>query len=174
MNKSNFMGMCMLLLGVLLSFSVNAQDTKPKASPPATATGKIGDATVTVNYSSPAVKERNIWGGLVPYGQIWRSGANEATTVTFDKDVMVEGQKLAAGTYSFYTLPSEEDWTVIFNKKAKQWGTEYDEKEDALRVKVTPRKSGQMNERLKYDVTDEGLLLSWENLEVPVKITASK
>ncbi|WP_092101405.1 DUF2911 domain-containing protein [Pontibacter chinhatensis] len=174
MNKSNLTTLCMLFVCMLMSFSAMAQDTKPKASPAAKAEGKIGDVNVTVNYSSPSVKDRNIWGGLVPYGQVWRSGANEATTVTFDKDVMVEGQKLAAGTYSFYTLPSEEEWTVIFNKKAKQWGTQYDEKEDALRVKVTPRKSGQMNERLKYDVTKEGLLLSWENLEVPVKITASK
>ncbi|WP_266203297.1 DUF2911 domain-containing protein [Pontibacter kalidii] len=174
MYKPNLTKICMLLMGVLLSFSVYAQDAKPKASPAATATGKVGDATVTVNYSSPSVRGRNIWGDLVPYGQVWRSGANEATTVTFDQDVMVEGEKLAAGTYSFYTLPSEEEWTVIFNKNAKQWGTEYDESQDALRVQVTPRESGEMNERLKYEVTDEGLLLSWENLEVPVRITASK
>ncbi|WP_276498730.1 DUF2911 domain-containing protein [Pontibacter litorisediminis] len=174
MNKSKVMSWCMLLVGMLMSFSVLAQGNQQKASPAATATGKVGDVTVTVNYSSPSVKGRNIWGGLVPYGQVWRSGANEATTVTFDKDVLVEGERLPAGTYSFYTLPSEEEWTVIFNKTAKQWGTQYDEKQDALRVKVTPRKSGEMNERLKYDVTDEGLLLSWENLEVPVKITAGK
>lgn len=172
MNKSNLASLWMLLIGVLMSFGVHAQDAKPKASPAATASGKVGDANVTVNYSSPSVKDRNIWGGLVPYGQVWRSGANEATTVTFDKDVMVEGEALAAGTYSFYTLPGEDEWVVIFNKKAKQWGTQYDEKEDALRVTVTPRKSGEMNERLKYDVTDQGLLLSWENLEVPVGIQA--
>jgi len=166
------------LLSVLLAFvfttSVMAQDQKPKASPAATATGKVGGATVTINYSSPSVKGRTIWGGLVPYGQVWRSGANEATTVTFDKDVMVEGKLLTAGTYSFYTIPTEDKWTVIFNKTAKQWGTQYDEGQDALRVTVTPRKAPTMNERLKYDINSEGLLLSWENMAVPVKITAAK
>ncbi|GHA66930.1 DUF2911 domain-containing protein [Pontibacter akesuensis] len=164
----------LLLLGVFLSVSAYAQDAKPKASPPATTTGKVGDATVTVNYSSPSVKGREVWGGLVPYGKVWRAGANEATTVTVDKPVLVEGKQLPAGTYSFYAIPGEEEWTVIFNKTAKQWGTQYDEKQDALRVQVKPVKSATMNERLKYDVTDKGLVLQWENLEVPVAITARK
>ncbi|MCX2741278.1 DUF2911 domain-containing protein [Pontibacter anaerobius] len=170
MNKSKLVSMWLLLLGMVLSFGASAQGGK--ASPADSVSGQAGDATITVNYSSPSVKGRNIWGGLVPYGQVWRAGANEATTVTVDKDVLVEGERLPAGTYSFYTLPGEDEWIVIFNKTAKQWGTQYDEKQDALRVKVTPRKAPAMNERLKYDVTDEGLLLSWENLEVPVKIEA--
>lgn len=173
-NTHIFSTITMLLICMLVATTSWAQDAKPKASPAETATGKIGDVTVTVNYSSPAVKGRNIWGGLVPYGQVWRSGANEATTVTFDKDVMVEGQPLTAGTYSFYTLPGQEEWTVIFNKTAKQWGTQYDEKQDALRVRVKPIKSATMNERLKYNVTDDGLVLQWENLEVPVAVTGSK
>lgn len=165
----------MLVICMLVSATAAwAQEAKPKASPAETAKGKIGDATVVVNYSSPAVKGRNVWGGLVPYGQVWRSGANEATTVTFDKDVMVAGKPLAAGTYSFYTLPGEDEWTVIFNKTAKQWGTQYDEKQDALRVTVKPVKSKKMNERLKYEVRDNALVLLWENLEVPVAVTASK
>ena len=164
-----------LFICLFVTSHVWAQDAKPpKASPAEKAIGKIGDVGVTVNYSSPAVKGRNIWGGLVPYGQIWRSGANEATTVTFDKDVMVEGQLLTAGTYSFYTLPGEDEWTVIFNKTAKQWGTQYDEKQDALRITVKPVKSKKMKERLKYEVTDKGLVLSWENLDVPVAITAGR
>ena len=175
-NTRIFSTIAMLVICMLVSATTAwAQDTKPpKASPAETATGKIGDATVTVNYSSPAVKGRNIWGGLVPYGQVWRSGANEATTVTFDKDVMVEGKPLTAGTYSFYTLPGEDQWTVIFNKTAKQWGTQYDEKEDALRVTVKPVKSKTMNERLKYNVTGKGLVLQWENMEVPIAITTTK
>ncbi|NEM96629.1 DUF2911 domain-containing protein [Pontibacter burrus] len=164
----------MMMLALVFSTAAMAQDQKPKASPATTATGKVGDATVTVNYSSPSVKGRTIWGELVPYGKVWRSGANEATTVTFDKDVMVEGKPLAAGTYSFYTIPAEDKWTVIFNKTAKQWGTQYDEGQDALRVTVTPRKASSMNERLKYDVNNQGLVLSWENMEVPVKITTAK
>ena len=166
--------LAMLVIGILFTTTAWAQETKQKASPPASANGKIGDATVTVNYSSPAVKGRTVWGELVPYGKVWRAGANEATTVTFDKDVMVEGKALPAGTYSFYAIPGEDKWTVIFNKTAKQWGTQYDEKQDALRVMVAPRKSKTMNERLKYDVTKDALVLGWENLEVPVKITAKK
>ena len=174
MKNTRVFSFLMLLLAVVFTTSVMAQEQKPKASPAATATGKVGGATVTINYSSPSVKGRTIWGGLVPYGQVWRSGANEATTVTFDKDVLIEGKPLAAGTYSFYTIPTEDKWTVIFNKTAKQWGTQYDEKQDALRMTVTPRKAPVMSERLKYDINTEGLLLTWENLAVPVKIAAAK
>ena len=143
---------------------------EPKPSPAATATGKIGTSAVTVNYSSPAVKGRPIWGGLVPYGQVWRAGANEATTVEFSKDVMVEGKALPAGKYGFFMLPTEKQWTVIFNKVPNQWGAfKYDQKQDALRVMVTPRKTA-LTERLAYEVTPKGLVLRWENLEVPIAI----
>ncbi|MFD3001400.1 DUF2911 domain-containing protein [Pontibacter toksunensis] len=170
LNSLALLFVCMLVSTITWAQNGNGQ----KASPPATATGKVGDANVTVNYSSPAVKGRQIWGDLVPYGEVWRAGANEATTVTFDKDVMVEGKALPAGTYSFYTIPGENEWTVIFNKTAKQWGTQYDEKQDALRVTTTPRKADTMNERLAYAVTDNGLVLRWENMEVPVTITAKQ
>ena len=143
-----------------------------KPSPAATATGKIGAANVTVSYSSPAVKGRSIWGGLVPYGQVWRAGANEATTVEFTKDVQVDGKALPAGKYGFFVLPTAKQWTVIFNKVPNQWGAfKYDEKQDALRVVVVPRKAAAMAERLAYEVQPAGLLLRWENLEalVPIK-----
>lgn len=170
LNSLALLFVCMLMSTMAWAQNSNAQ----KASPPATATGKVGGADITVNYSSPAVKGRQIWGDLVPYGKVWRAGANEATTVTFDEDVMVEGKALPAGTYSLYTIPGEDEWTVILNKTAKQWGTQYDEKQDALRVTTKPRKAATMNERLAYDVTDQGLVLRWENLEVPVNITAQK
>ncbi|WP_161889858.1 DUF2911 domain-containing protein [Pontibacter russatus] len=170
-----FNSLALLLVCLLVSTVSWAQnDNAQKPSPPAEATGKIGDATVTVNYSSPAVKGREIWGGLVPYGKVWRAGANEATTFTVDKDVMVEGKALPAGTYSFYTIPGEDEWTVIFNKTAKQWGTQYDEKQDALRVTAKPTSSSSMNERLAYEVTDGGLVLRWEKLELPIAITPAK
>ena len=143
-----------------------------KPSPAATATGKIGAADVTVSYSSPAVKGRPIWGGLVPYGQVWRAGANEATTVEFTKAVQVDGKALPAGKYGFFVLPTEKQWTVIFNKVPNQWGAfKYDEKQDALRVVVVPRRTTVMAERLAYEVQPAGLLLRWENLEalVPIK-----
>jgi hypothetical protein len=165
--------LAMLLVCMLMSTVAWAQNENAnKPSPPAEATGKVGDATVTINYSSPSVKGREIWGGLVPYGEVWRAGANEATTVTFDKDVMVEGQALPAGTYSFYTIPGKDEWTVIFNKTAKQWGTQYDEGQDALRVTAKPQKAASMNERLAYEVTDQGIVLRWENLELPVSVSA--
>jgi len=142
-----------------------------KPSPAATATGKIGATDVTVNYSSPAVKGRTIWGGLEPYGKVWRAGANEATTVEFSKAVTVEGKALPAGKYGFFVIPNEKQWTIIFNKVPNQWGAyEYDEKQDALRVTVTPRKTASLAERLVYEVKMTGLVLRWENLEAPIAI----
>ncbi|MCC3159544.1 DUF2911 domain-containing protein [Hymenobacter sp. 15J16-1T3B] len=161
-----------LLMAAFYAGTAQAQDAPAaKPSPAATATGKAGKATVTVKYSSPAVKGRTIWGGLVPYGQVWRAGANEATTVTFDQPVTVEGKALPAGTYAFFVIPTEKQWTVIFNKTANQWGAfKYDEKQDALRVMATPRKAASMSERLTYAVESPGLVLRWENLELPVSI----
>ena len=149
-----------------------AKEAKP--SPAATATGKIGTADVTVNYSSPAVKGRKIWGGLEPYTKVWRAGANEATTVEFSKAVTVEGKALPAGKYSFFVIPTAaKQWTVIFNKEPNQWGAyKYDQKLDALRVMVTPRKAAAMAERLVYEVTPKGLVLRWENMVVPVMVNS--
>ncbi|MBF9143143.1 DUF2911 domain-containing protein [Hymenobacter sp. BT439] len=143
-----------------------------KPSPAATATGKVGSTDVTVNYSSPGVKGRKIFGGLETYGKVWRAGANEATTVEFSKDVKVEGKALPAGKYGFFVIPAESGpWTVIFNKVPNQWGAfKYDEKQDALRVMVTPRKSATLTERLVYEIKSPGLVLRWENIELPVAI----
>ena len=145
---------------------------EPKPSPAATATGKIGATDMTVNYSSPGVKGRKIFGGLEPYGKVWRAGANEATTVEFSKAVTVEGKALPAGKYGFFVIPVENgNWTVIFNKVANQWGAyKYDQKQDALRVPVMPRKTAAPTERLAYAVTPAGLVLRWENLEAPIAI----
>jgi len=169
-NLRLFRLLTLLLTGVLWVSRTQAQDAaKEKPSPAATATGKIGKATVTVAYSSPAVKGRTVWGGLVPYGQVWRAGANEATTFTTDQPLAVEGKALPAGTYALFVLPTEKQWTIIFNKTAKQWGAfKYDEKQDALRVMATPRKAASMAERLVYEVTPQGLILRWENQEVLV------
>ena len=174
--------LCSVALGLTLALTASAAHAQAdmtktsaskeaKPSPAATATGKIGAADVTVNYSSPAVKGRTIWGGLEPYGKVWRAGANEATTVEFSKPVTVEGKALPAGKYGFFVIPTEKQWTVIFNKVPNQWGAyKYEEKQDALRVMVTPRKPAAMAERLVYEVTPKGLVLRWENMEVPVAI----
>jgi Protein of unknown function (DUF2911) len=166
---------CLMLLVSLVSF---AQEKAP-ASPPASANAKIGTTDISVKYSSPAVKGRKIWGELVPYGQVWRTGANEATTITFSKDVTVEGQKLKAGTYALFTIPTDKEWTIIFNKTAKQWGAfKYDQGQDALRVKVKPVAAKSMNERMKIDVQPKGktagvVTIMWENLAVPFNVKAS-
>ncbi len=171
MKKFQVISSLVLAFCLLVATAGWAQDDPAKRpSPAATATGQVGDATVTVTYSSPSVKGRTVWGDLVPYGEVWRAGANEATTIHFSKDVTVEGQPLAAGTYTFFALPNEDEWTVIFNKATKQWGTQYDEAQDALRVTVTPTKASAFHEKLAYAVTDKGLVLQWENLEIPVAI----
>lgn len=169
MHKKYLQFQCFFLLSVLfLGLSACAQGEK--ASPAATATGKIGDANITVNYSSPAVKGRKIWGELVPYNKIWRAGANEATTFTTEKDIMVEGKPLPAGKYSLFALPGETEWKIIFNGQTGQWGTRYDASKDVLTVPVKPETSATLNERLAYEVTDNGIVLKWENLQVPVRI----
>ena len=170
---------CVILtmVGMLLSSVLFAQgDKSNRPSPPATATGKVGAATITINYSSPAVKGRKIWGDLVPYDKVWRAGANEATIFETDKDIKVEGKALKAGKYSLYAIPGQNEWTIIFNSQTGQWGikmdgsTTEDPAKDALRVTVKPKKSSSMQERLVYRVDKNGFALVWENLEVPVSV----
>ena len=156
--------------------SASAQDKSQRPSPPDSSTGKIGAATVTVNYSSPAVKGRKIWGGLVPYGQAWRLGANEATTLTTDKAIKVEGKDLPAGKYTVFAIPNENEWQIIFNSQTGQWGIKrsgeanYDPANNVLVVNVKPKKSAAMHERFKMNVAKPGLVIDWENVEVPVTI----
>lgn len=157
------------LVAILMTAFANAQEKK--ASPAETATGKINDATITINYGSPSVKGRTIWGELVPYGKVWRAGANEATTFETDKEITVEGKKLPAGKYAFFAIPEKESVTIVFNKEWKQWGAyKVDEKQDVLRVKVTPKKSASLTEKLVYAVNKDNVTLSWENWDIPVKI----
>lgn len=147
-----------------------------QASPAATATGKVKDATITINYSSPSVKGRKIWGDLVPYDKVWRAGANKATIFETDKDIKVGGEKLPAGKYSLYAIPGEKEWTIIFNSATGQWGikmdgeTTEDPAKDVLRVKVKSEKAKEFSERMTFVVEDKGFALIWENLKVPVSI----
>jgi hypothetical protein len=167
---------CLVLLCTFVSF---AQETKTPASPPANASGKIGGAEVTVNYSSPAVKSRTIGKEIAPYGQVWRTGANAATKITFSKDVTIEGQPLKAGTYSLFTIPNQNEWVIIFNKTVEQWGAfKYQESEDALRVKVKPATSKENNERFKIAIAPKGknagtITLLWGNISVPFNVKAA-
>ena len=163
---------------LLLSSMLFAQGDKSKRpSPPATATGTIDGATITIDYSSPGVKGRKIWGELVPYDKVWRTGANEATIFQTDKDIKVEGKTLKAGKYSLYTIPGKDDWVFIFNSQTGQWGikdeagtTTEDPSKDVLRVTVKPKASKTFQERMNFVVDKDGFALVWENLEVPVSV----
>lgn len=136
-------------------------------------TATVDGVDVVVEYGRPTVKEREIWGKLVPYGKVWRTGADEATTVSFSGDVTVQGQALAAGTYSLFTIPGEGEWTVIFNKTAEQWGAyDYDDAQDALRVTAKPQES-EHTEALTIDVDGSDLEIRWEKVSVPVTIAAA-
>ena len=170
-------GLVLAFVGMFVTSLIWAQEDKSKRpSLPATATGKVVGATITVNYSSPGVKGRKIWGGLVPYDQVWRAGANEATIFETDKAITVEGKSLPAGKYSLYAIPGEKEWVIILNSKTGQWGVKNDEStteepaSDVLRLTVKPEKSANFNERLKYVIDKNGFALEWENLKVPVSI----
>lgn len=147
----------------------------PQVSQGASVKQTIGLNDVTITYSRPGVKGRKIWGGLVPYGSVWRTGANAATTIQFSEDVLVEGQPLPAGTYSLHTIPGEKEWTLIINKESNQWGSySYDAAKDAVRVKVTPM-PGPPQEWMQFRFEDLSnnsarVALAWENLQVPFTI----
>jgi hypothetical protein len=154
---------------MLFSVITFAQD-KPVASPRDSVSAKVSGATISINYGSPSVKGRKVFGELEPYGKVWRAGANEATTFTTTKDITVEGKTLPAGTYGFFAIPTETTWTIIFNKVAKQWGAyKYEESKDALRVTVKPVASA-MNERLVYKINAKGFSLNWDKISVPVSV----
>ena len=144
----------------------------PQISQAASVKQTVGLNDVTITYSRPGVKGRKIWGALVPYGSVWRTGANSATTIQFSEDVVVEGQPLPAGTYSLHTIPGEKEWTIILNKQANQWGSySYDAAKDAVRAKVTPI-PGQPQEWMQFRFEDTTIdtarvVLAWENLQVP-------
>jgi hypothetical protein len=164
-----------LALAALVALPALAQrgDDAKRRSKNGRAEGTAGGAQVVVEYGRPSVNGRPIWDALVPYDKVWRTGADEATTVTFDRDVSVEGQRLAAGTYALFTIPGEATWTVIFNKTAKQWGAfDYDAGQDALRVEVAPH-AHDHTETFEIAVEGDVLVLRWEKLEVPVRLAAA-
>ncbi|MFN1217598.1 DUF2911 domain-containing protein [Chryseobacterium kwangjuense] len=170
--KTMFKSATVLVAAMTISVNVFAQETKKPASPPATATGKIKDATITIAYSSPSVKGRTIWGGLEAYDKVWRAGANEATTFETDKNITVQGKPLPAGKYSFFLIPKASGtWTAIFNKEPKQWGAyKYEEAKDALRVDVKTKALQTTQENLVYKVNSNGFTMDWDKISVPVEI----
>jgi len=175
MNKKFFISLYILFF-ILVGFTY-AQKEQIRVSPKASVMQVVGLIEVTIDYSRPGVKGRTIWGELVPYNKVWRAGANEATVISFGSDLLIEGKKLSAGKYSLFAIPSKDEWTLIFNKVAEQWGAfEYNEAEDALRISVKPKTNG-FQEWLTYSFTKSGdkiaiVNLEWEKIKVPFKIEA--
>ena len=159
----------LIVIALFVSVFVTAQN-KP-ASPATIASGTINGATISINYGSPSVKGRVIWGELVPFNKIWRAGANDATTFETDKDLTIEGSKLPAGKYSFFVIPNEKECVIIFNKEAKQWGAyKYKEKDDQLRVTVKQKLADTSVESLTYSIEKNSILLSWEKWQIPISV----
>lgn len=164
-------------LAALLPCSTVAQLQLPRPSPAAKVTQTVGLTEISVEYSSPAVRGRQIWGAVVPYGQVWRTGANQATKITFSKDVTVGNTPVPAGSYAFFAVPTPKEWTLILNKDFNQGGAfNYKQELDVLRLQVLPKQIPH-RERLAYLVSDftedaASLDLEWEKLRIslPIKL----
>lgn len=178
-------------LGVKAQFPAGFGWVMPRESPAASVSQTVGVTEITIKYHRPTVRGRTIWGCqttdvlpkasgnyscLVPNGQVWRAGANDATTISFSTTVKIEGQPLKAGTYGLFMIPSGKDWTIIFSKTWRQWGSfTYKEADDALRVTVTPQ-SGDQQERLEYEFPVASndaaqIALRWEKMKIPINVT---
>lgn len=168
------------LLMAVMTFAffteLNAQQMAiPRPSPKSTVTQTVGITDLSISYSRPGVKGREIWGKLVPYNEVWRTGANENTTITFSDTVKIEGTKLAPGTYGLQAIPGADEWAVILSKDAKLWGAfNYKPENDALRFKVKPQ-AGDFTERMQFtfaDITDNSamVVLQWEKIKVAFKV----
>lgn len=166
----------LFLAGINSSESYSQQKEEVRLSPKAMVEQTVGFTEVTIDYSRPGVKGRKIWSGLVPYNVVWRAGANEATKITFSTDVKIDGKKLKAGSYSFFAIPGQKTWILIFNKVANQWGAfEYNDVEDALRIEVTPMPNTCWQEWLAYTINKSSdnkavIMLEWEKLKVPFNV----
>lgn len=175
-----------LVAGALLfttSVSAHAQERstdEPRVSPNAEVHQTIGTTDVQVTYGRPSVRGRTIFGNLVPYGEVWRTGANEATTITFASDVHVEGERVEAGTYALFTIPADDDaWTVVLNAVANQWGAyNYDAEEDVLRTDVMPYEADTFREQMSFSFeavsdTSATLLMHWAETALPVELSVA-
>lgn len=153
---------------------------KPPASPPGTASYSFADGKkVSIDYSRPYAKGRKIMGGLVPYGQVWRTGANSATSFVTDTDVTIGGTNVPAGKYTIYTLPGEMAWKLIINKQTGQWGTQYDQSQDLARIDMVAKKLSTPVEQftISFDKTSGDsakLKLEWENTSATVDVKEKK
>ncbi len=149
-------------------------------SPRKTASGSVWDVQVTVDYGSPAVKGREVWGGLEPYGKVWRAGANETTSIELSEAVIINNVKVEKGKYGFYLIPNEQGpWVAILNTDWNRdehgaWGAyNYNKENDVVRVEITPEWQTEIKERLEYEVKTDGILLIWEKVNIKIPLTPS-
>jgi hypothetical protein len=161
---------------VINEIPIQSEPDSLKGSTQANAKGQIGNAHLIINYYSPAVRGRIIWGGLVPFDKVWSTGAHMATNITTDQSLSIGGVTLDAGTYALFTIPGKDEWTVIINRNWEQHlADDYDTKDDVVRVTVRPTVKEVNQERLRYSVTayseSEGKInINWEKLEIPLSI----
>jgi hypothetical protein len=173
-----------IIPALLLSASPLLAQEKPRVSPHETVNGTVGDAKISIVYGRPYTKDpksgekRKIWGGLVPYGKVWRMGADEATLLTTDKAISIGGTAVAPGTYSLYLLPAEDGAKLIVNKQTGQWGTKYDQSQDLVRidlVKQTLEKPvDQFTIVVDKTMADGVLKLMWENTQYSASIAVKQ
>lgn len=168
---------CLFLIATLCQ-AQSALLQLPRQSQRAVVEQRLGITDITIDYHRPLAAGRKIWGGILPYGQVWRAGANENTTITFTDPVSIEGKPLAAGTYGLHMIPGENEWTIIFSKVHSAWGSfTYDQKEDALRVTVKPA-AGPANDALTYDFDqlkpDSAVVtMAWDKVSVPFSVSVN-
>ena len=161
-------------------YNPNAKGDTSKRSIKSVAVGKIGDANITISYHSPGVRGRTIWGGLVPYDDVWVTGAHSATSIEIDKDFVVAGTRVPKGKYALFTIPGKDEWTIILNRNWNQHLTDdYLQKEDVVRIKVKPEKLKQNTERLQYFIEDKkegkgSIAMAWEMLKVEFDINTTR
>lgn len=149
---------------ILLSSTSCSDSSEKRPSPLSKDSIQIGQTNLSIEYSSPSVRKRKIWGELVPFGEVWRTGANKATFLTTDRDIKIDGHLLPMGRYAIFTIPTDSSWTIIFNEDWDQWGAyNYDESKDLFRLKLTPQKSS-FNERMTFTFEQDNLQFDWEEL----------
>jgi len=180
--KNKFLKTTIVLLTLFQFNSLSAQLVLPQPSPKASVMQTVGLTEITIDYSSPAVKGRTIWGDLVPYDKVWRAGANSATKITFSKDVNIEGTEVPKGSYSILMIPGRSDWTIIFNKDASVSAEERKEDMDIVKILVKPfsavATNNPLSERLTYTFSDftndmTTINMKWEKIHVSFKVTAA-
>lgn len=154
-----------------------AEDKSKRPSPPRTAEIQVGDLAIKLDYSSPSVKGRAIWGELVPYNKVWRTGANEANVLSLSQDALINDQPVSAGQYALFSIPGDETWTIILNEDYHQWGAyEYDENKDVIRFQVKTETEKEIAEMMEFTLSEEGegkasLHFKWEHIKFQFPIS---